>query len=373
MRVILFILAMLGSLWAVATWAGGETTGEVDTFSGLTTDRSRAHIFSLAHDVAFDDERRPHDYGESRCSGNFERTFVEPSEPIAISSVKQWMAAARSETEPLPDVHAAADPMEREDGKRWSSFLPLMAEEVEKRGIELPLPFGVSFYTVLLRRDVEVKEVAGAINGTPQDLTNFIGIDTSNSVSSVALRLDAWLLPFLNLYVLGGYVQNSPNLSLTLTVPTLVPPGTREVTINTTGELDGSILGGGITLVGGYKDFFLSLDTNLTYADLGGNFDEEIDVMLYSLRTGWRGQVGNAMMNIYVGGMYWDAEREISGSLPLSGGDTLFFRVLQEPVESFNFNFGMNVEISRQFQLVTEYGSNFSDMDMLTLSFAYRF
>jgi hypothetical protein len=83
--------------------------------------------------------------------------------------------------------------------------------------------------------------------------------------------------------------------------------------------------------------------------------------------------VGDIMMNIYVGGMYWDAEREVSGSLPLSGGDTLFFEVLQEPAEPFNLNFGMNVEISRKFQLVTEYGTNFSDMDMLTLSFAYRF
>jgi hypothetical protein len=373
MRVILFIVAMLGGLWAAATWAGGEATGEVDTFSGLTTDRSRAHIFSLPHDVAFDDERRPHDCGESRYSGNFEPTFVEPGEPRYISGLKHWMAAARSDTEPLPDLHAAAGPMESEDGKRWSSFLPLMAEEVEKRGIELPLPFGVSFNTVLLRRDVEVKEVAGAINGPPRDLSRFIGVDTNTSVSSLTLRLDAWLLPFLNLYALGGYMQNSPNLSFTLTLPTLVPPGTREVTVNTTGELDGSVFGGGITLVGGYKDFFLSLDTNLTYADLGGNFDQEIDVILYSLRTGWRGQVGNAMMNIYVGGMYWDSEREVSGSIPLPGGDTLFFKVLQEPVEPFNLNFGMNVEISRHFQLVTEYGSNFSDMDMLTLSFAYRF
>jgi hypothetical protein len=373
MRVILFIFAILGSLWAAAAWAGCEAAAEVDAVLDLSTDRSGAQIFSLPRDLALGDERLPHHFGESSYSGYFGRTCVEPGETLAVSSLKQWMAAARAETEPLPDVHAASDSVESEDGKRWSSFLPLMAEEVEKRGIELPLPFGVSFNTVLLRRDVEVKEVAGAINGPPQDLSRFIGVDTNIAASSVAMRLDAWLLPFLNLYALGGYMQNSPNLSFTLTVPTLVPPGTREITVNTTGELDGTVFGGGITLVGGYKDFFLSLDTNLTYADLGGNFDQEIDVILYSLRTGWRGQVGNAMMNIYVGGMYWDSEREISGSIPLPGGDTLFFKVLQEPVEPFNFNFGMNVEISRQFQLVTEYGSNFSDMDMLTLSFAYRF
>ena len=79
------------------------------------------------------------------------------------------------------------------------------------------------------------------------------------------------------------------------------------------------------------------------------------------------------MMNIWLGGMLWDAEREITGSIPLPSGDKLNFRVLQEPVNPWNLSLGMNVEISRSFQLVVDYGFNFDDMDMLTFSFAYRF
>ena len=79
------------------------------------------------------------------------------------------------------------------------------------------------------------------------------------------------------------------------------------MTLNATGRLDGIVLGGGATLVGGYKDFFLSLDANINHADMGGNFDQTIDVRLYSVRTGWRGQVGKAMMNLWIGGMYWDS------------------------------------------------------------------
>ena len=371
MRATLVVLAVLCSFWAPAAQADIDATG--DTFFSLTgSTNCPGDGFLLP--TGLPDALRPADhFKENRSSGQFSPVIPEMDESHYISGLKQWMVAAPSETGSLTEVHAASDSMESEEGKRWSSFLPLMAEEVEKRGIELPLPFGVSFNTVLMRRDVEVTEVAAGINGPPRDLSNFIGIDTNTTVSSVALRLDTWLLPFLNLYVLGGYMQNSPNLTLTLTVPTLAPPGTRQITVNTTGELDGAVYGGGITLVGGYKDFFLSLDTNMTYADLGGNFDEKIDVILHSLRTGWRGQVGNAMMNLYVGGMYWDSEREVSGSLPLQGGDTLNFKVLQKPVDPFNYNVGMNVEISRQFQLVTEYGTNFSDMDMLTLSLAFRF
>ena len=263
------------------------------------------------------------------------------------------MAEAKTETRPAPDADVESDPVNTEKSKRWSFFLPLMAEEVEKQGIELPLPFGVSFNTVLLRRNVAVKEVAATINGPPRDLSNFISIDTNNSVSSTSLRLDVWLLPFLNLYALGGYVQNEPDVVVNLSIPPLIQGNTPiEYSLNTSGEMDGTVFGGGITLAGGYKDFFLSLDTNMTFADLGGNFDEKIDVILYSIRTGWRGQVGNAMMNLYLGGMYWDSEREISGSVSLPNGDTLFFKVLQGPVEPFNWNLGMNVEISRQLQLV---------------------
>ncbi len=212
------------------------------------------------------------------------------------------------------------------------------------------------------------------MNAKPRDLSEYISIDANTSVSSLALRLDAWLLPFLNVYALGGYVQNEPGLRIDFTLPSLIPGRPpREFTINTTGDLDGTIVGRGVTLVGGWKDFFLSLDANMSFADMGEEFDHEIDVLLYTVRTGWRGQVGAAMMNLWVGGVMWDAEREISGSIPLPDGDKLNFRVLQEPVDSFNFLLGMNVEVSRTFQLVAEYGSNFDDMDMLTLSIAYRF
>ena len=37
-------------------------------------------------------------------------------------------------------------------GERWSSFLPLLAEEAEKRGIELPLPFGAGLVFYHLSR-----------------------------------------------------------------------------------------------------------------------------------------------------------------------------------------------------------------------------
>jgi hypothetical protein len=299
---------------------------------------------------------------------------LSPFVPCKIPFLKGRTDEAKSGEEQSPVKESGQDSEKKQESERWSSFLPLMADEVEKRGIELPLPFGVSGNLVIMKREIDIKEVKAGINGPPRDVSSFLTLDTDTTATSAALRFDTWLLPFLNLYVLGGYIENSPNITLTLRLPTLLPPGGfREVTLNATGRLDGIVLGGGATLVGGYKDFFLSLDANINHADMGGNFDQTIDVRLYSVRTGWRGQVGKAMMNLWVGGMYWDSERKISGSLPLEGGDVLNFEVLQAPKNPFNMDLGMNVEVSRAFQMVVDYGFNLDDFQMLTLSFAYRF
>lgn len=299
---------------------------------------------------------------------------LRPFAPRKNPFLKVWMDQAKWGEEPLPVKESRQNDEKKQESKRWSSFLPLMADEVEKRGIKLPLPFGVSGNLVMMKREIDIKEVKAGINGAPRDVSSFLTLDTDTTVTSASLRFDAWLLPFLNLYVLGGYIENSPNITLTLRLPTLLPPGgVREVTLNATGRLDGIVFGGGATLVGGYKDFFLSLDANINHADMGGNFDQTIDVRLYSVRTGWRGQVGKAMMNLWIGGMYWDSERKISGSLPLEGGDVINFEVLQGPKNPFNMDLGMNVEVSRAFQMVVDYGFNLDDFQMLTLSFAYRF
>jgi hypothetical protein len=50
----------------------------------------------------------------------------------------------------------------------------------------------------------------------------------SNSHVDVALaRFDAWLLPFINVYGLFGYVHNDSTTRGTVTVPALGLPGSR--------------------------------------------------------------------------------------------------------------------------------------------------
>jgi hypothetical protein len=136
--------------------------------------------------------------------------------------------------------------------------------------------------------------------------------------------------------------------------------------------VDGPTVGGGLALAVGYQNFFLAGTANYTFTDLGGIFDEEVDAIVASIRTGWHGPVGNTKLSVWVGGTYWDTKREVTGSIPV-GNDTIFFKVLQGPVNPTNLNFGTNVEITKKFHLTLDVGTNFDDMNSLIASFSYRF
>src|SRR5262249_29017763 len=64
------------------------------------------------------------------------------------SSPEQGISLAPAErTESTPPIAPAGT----EPQRRWSSFLPLMADEARRRGVDLPLPFGVSLVYYRLR------------------------------------------------------------------------------------------------------------------------------------------------------------------------------------------------------------------------------
>ncbi len=260
----------------------------------------------------------------------------------------------------------------QEEKERWSSFLPFMSEEAKKRGYELPLPFGAGINFLILKRDIEVTDVEAGLNSDPVPVPIDLAIDTTSTVNNVTARFDAWILPFLDLYLLAGYTESDSRVKVQFTIPGPGPAPDIPVDLDLEGTVDGPTVGGGLALAVGYQNFFLAGTANYTFTDLGGIFDEEVDAIVASIRTGWNGPIGNTKLTVWVGGTYWDTKREVSGSIPL-GNDTIFFNVLQGPVNPTNLNFGTNVEITKKFHLTVDVGTNFDDMNSLIASFAYRF
>ena len=220
------------------------------------------------------------------------------------------------------------------------SFLPLLAEEAHKRGIELPLPFGSGLVFYHLDRDIEISDVRIGVNGAPPtSVSQFAHLSSTSRVDNLNAKLDAWILPFVNVYAIAGYVWNESDTRIEVELPPLLPGGPtrrRQVTIPT--EIQGSVGGVGITLAGGYGPYFMTYDANLAQADLG--FDNRFKAVITSIRGGWNGKAGVRPLRLWASVTDWNTFATATGTVADPDGGTLAFEVDQGPTYRTTYGLG---------------------------------
>jgi len=286
-------------------------------------------------------------------------------------------AVSSSESEPdedptiFPIYHA--EPDTTPEPERWSSFLPLLGEAAREQGFDLPLPLGFSVNYVHLERDIDVDDVDIRIAGGPkQSVKQFLQIDADSSVDVAIGRLDAWVLPFLNVHAYGGWQWNKSGINLNVTVPTGPVLPDIEFTVKDDGELDGPIYGVGATLAGGYEQWFMTANVDFAYAELD-EFDSRFEGRVFGLRTGWNGAVFELPLRIWTGLSYYDTATTIDGKITAPNVGTVRFEVEQGPKNPWNTLIGANVGMSERIDVSVEYGFNFQDVQMLALVGTIRF
>jgi hypothetical protein len=220
------------------------------------------------------------------------------------------------------------------------SFLPLLAEEAYKRGIELPLPFGAGLVYYHLDRDIAISDVRIGANGAPPaSVSQFAHLASNSNVENLNAKLDAWLLPFVNLYAIVGYVWNESDTRIDVELPPLLPGGPtrrRQLTIPT--RIEGSVAGVGMTLAGGYGPYFMTYDANFAQADLG--FDDRFKAVIRSIRVGWNGKAGDRPLRLWGSVTDWDTFATATGSVADPDGGTLTFEVDQGPAYRSTYGVG---------------------------------
>jgi hypothetical protein len=252
------------------------------------------------------------------------------------------------------------------EAERWSSFLPLMKEEALARGHELPLPFGVGFVYNYLEREINVTDVRVGINGQPmQSVSDFLDLGSNSRVNAALLKADAWVLPFLNVYFLGGYLDNQSTSIGHVTV------GAQQFDFQVPTSIQGFVGGGGLTLAAGYRNFFLTVDANYTQTDLG--FDDSFSALVASVRTGWFGKVGAVPVRLWVGGVFWDTANTASSTVQVTGVGTVQFEADQGPRNPWNASVGCSVVISRSWECFADYGFNLDDVRIFATGLTWRF
>ncbi|MBG2806499.1 hypothetical protein I4575_11785 [Proteus mirabilis] len=275
-----------------------------------------------------------------------------------------------------------------------SRVLPIWGDEARARGYDLPEPFGVSYNYMNLRQDVIVDKIGfSSDTASGQQLLSLVGVDaghTRSSNKSHMLKLDSWILPFLNIYGVYGKTRGSSQAQLNS-----VSLGGQRFTGGLPFNLDykGNSYGAGFTLAGGYNQFFGTFDLNYTKTNLD-ILDGDIKALVITARVGYEfvfqpliaGQ-GNTKLQVWTGAMYQDITQRFKGDvsrlslpdeldglmnlLPPSYMGNIKFDVEQHLAHKWNNTIGARLEVTRNFNIITEVG--FNNRNSFLFSGEFRF
>lgn len=240
------------------------------------------------------------------------------------------------------------------------------------QGVELPRIFGVGFNSISMERDIEVVGVeVSFLDLPPQDVSELAVFEVENRTTLSMARLDAWVLPFLDVYLMVGETRTNTSVAATFTVdrPGLPP---EEVTVIKNDKVDGPLYGFGATAVYGGDAWFWMADANYSRSDLD-SFEGAIDAWYLSTRLGWHTNRDRMQYRLWGGLAYLKSSRSLLLSVERPVIGKVLVEVTQEPTRPWNVAIGGSVSINNRWDLMLEYGTNFSDATLLVLSATLRF
>ena len=261
---------------------------------------------------------------------------------------------------------------------RLSDSLPLGKSLAA--GHELPLPLGISANVFFMEQDMEAQSIAVDIPPLPLPTGPLLlppGLPAESAklesrVTTTTAKIDAWVLPFLNVYGVAGYVDGETTAS-GFSVGGL-PPELASLLPNSFAiAYSGSTYGVGGTLAAGYNQFFASLDANYTESDLDIG-DSTIEAFVISPRIGITGDLGGLSGALYVGAMYQDVDEQQNGTVkfPIAGVSVpVGYDVISAAKEEWNYLVGANLKASESWNYGIEVG--FSDRTHVMATLNYRF
>lgn len=269
----------------------------------------------------------------------------------------------------LAGAAIAAEPGGTNAGAEEASPMDFLKRDwYADNGVELPRRFGIGFNLIGMERDIEVVDVnVSFLNLPPQSVSDMADFEVENRTTLSMARVDAWVLPFLDVYLMLGETRTDTSVSVSFDAGS--PPERVEVVNNE--KVNGPLYGAGATLVYGGQAWFCMADANYSRSDLE-SFDGTIDAWYLSSRLGWHTTHGNLQYKLWGGMAYIDAARTLTLSVERPVLGTITVEVDQRPSNPWNAAIGGSVGINNRWDFMVEYGSNFSDATVLVLSATFR-
>ena len=162
---------------------------------------------------------------------------------------------------------------------KW--HFPIMGQEIRKQGFDIPYPNGVSLQYVYGNMKISIDSLRVGLTDDPMGWVGVDSLVTFNSINPasnvVIARYDVWLLPFFNVYAIGGYMDT--NTSVKMTLDFLDQP-----TVNFSTGSKGPMVGWGTTIAAGVDNWFLTADYNQVWTFVpqldSPAFSQEADIRI---------------------------------------------------------------------------------------------
>ena len=271
--------------------------------------------------------------------GIFTESFA--ATPRDLSSLYQLPESSQI---PAADNRLNSQPPTPPAIKHYDRWFPLLGDKAVQMGYELPEPFGIGINYMNIRQNISVDSInfsglgLGKLN-FPSNLFNIDASKTRQYSKTTTLRLDAWLLPFWNLYGIVGKtrghsisaigVDSDPsqfkgdflNQLISGVVHNMHNAGQFD-NLNFELKFKGTTYGVGTVLAGGVGDWYGLVDFNYTQTRFD-ILDGSINAFTLSPRVGYRFTTPGiraiglepGKLNVWVGTMYQDVQQEFKGSL----------------------------------------------------------
>lgn len=262
--------------------------------------------------------------------------------------------------------------------------VPFWGEQVREKGFDLPLPFGVGTNLVLMDQGIDVRNLKIGVDAPNLDLSGLSFSNTRAHDRTNTARLDMWLLPLVNIYGIFGYINGEAELKVNVPALSIDIPGIGNIPISDAQshklniDYNGTTYGGGVTLAGGYKNFFGSLDANYTHSNIDVA-NAKIDTYTISPRLGvmYDPAAVDGSFAFWVGAMYMDYKQTVTDSIdlttlsPLLPAVELDFEIDIKNKHPWNFLFGGQWEVTKRWQIMAEGG--IGDRKQLIAGLFFRF
>lgn len=229
--------------------------------------------------------------------------------------------------------------------------LPLGRALAGDRADELALPIGLTFGFNQQWEKLHVERLDVSLDGSPAIRVPDGAVDDIRaSTSTYALTLDAWLLPFWNVFGVGAYSEGTADVRVN--VPPLVSGSFEQpYTVVTAG--------GGTTIAGGWRELFAIASANWTTQDVN-ILESKVNVFIASPRVGWQTSIGPTALSLWTGANYLHLSQhqygQIAFDIPGRGRTDIGFDLDIREVGAWNAALGGRAALGKRFDFVLDGG-----------------